>query len=134
MTVKQFKLFKKVFTLLKIYLFAVYRKDRESKEAGSQLPFIDIDGFDPGEFVDHYKEHLNPGLDEFFQKPQRQAKHFNIHSNDCKIYYEKSKVGPNPMGQMLPYLTEALGLQRATNAQLRTTAIVKMSRARFSDR
>lgn len=93
-----------------------------------------MDGLNPGEYVQQYIDHLNPELDVFFQTPNRISKKFNIHSNECQIYYEKSKVGPNQTPKMLPNLCEALGLPRSVNAQMRPTMIRKMSKARFNDR
>ena len=44
-----------------------------------------------------------------FQKAKRAAKKFNIHSNDCQIYYEKAKIGKSYVAEMLPELSEAIG-------------------------
>ena len=60
---------------------------------------MNIDGLNPGEYMQQYINHLNPEIDEFFQPPNRPSKKFNIHSNDSHIYYEKSKVGVNTVGK-----------------------------------
>ena len=73
-------------------------------------------------------------FDVFFAHPMRPSKKFKIHKNEQKICYEKQKVGKSYVALMLPKLSEALGVERITNAQLRTTSIRKMKRGKVSDR
>lgn len=71
--------------------------------------------------------------DIFFAHPMRPSKKFKIHENEQKVYYEKQKVGESFVALMLPKLSEALGVERITNAQLRTTSIRKMKKGNVSD-
>ena len=77
---------------------------------------------------------MRPDVDVLYQKPRREAKDFKIHSNEVKIYYEKAKIGETYVGKMLPELSEALGVPRLTNAQVRPNVIRKMKAAKIEDR
>ena len=74
------------------FFFAYFRYDSESNDDGGQIPFLELNGFNPGEFIEDYEKLLNPGVDWMFQKPKRSSKKFNIHSNEETCYYENSKV------------------------------------------
>ena len=50
------------------------------------------------------------------------------------IYYEKAKIGESYVAKMLPELAEALGLPHLTNAQVRTSSVMKLKEAKFEDR
>ena len=63
------------------------------------MPCLEIEGFNPGEFFENYLSHTNPKSNNLFTQPQRKAKHFDIHSNDTKVWYETGKVGTNPIGK-----------------------------------
>ena len=117
-----------------VFVLITFRNDKESMEQGGQMPWIDIDGFNPGEFYEQYVSYLNPNFDYLFARPQRPAKHFDIHSNSATCYFECSKVGPNPIGSTMPDLSEILKIPRIVGAQIRPTSIRKMNRAGIKDR
>ena len=112
----------------------ICRTDSESKEKGGQIPHLDIDGFNPGEFFEDYLSTLNPEVDHLLPRPQRPSKTFDIHSNKVKCHYERSKIGENQVQKMMPKLSQILGIPRITNAQVRPTSVRRMKRCGISDR
>ena len=73
-------------------------------------------------------------MPHFFSISIKAHQRHNIHSNECVCYYERSKVGPVPIGNTLPELSEILEIPRITNGQIRPTSIRKMTRAGIEDR
>ena len=86
------------------------------------------------EFILQAEEFMLPENEYLFQRPKRTARTFKIHDNKTKIYFEDSKCGENIVREMLPTLSEALGIPRLTNCQIRCTAIRNMKRAGIDDR
>ena len=121
-----------------IYIFNIFcfffRTDSESREKGGQIPFLEVDGFNAGEYFEDYQSFLNPDFHALIPRPQRPCAKFKIHSNKVKIYYEKSKCGENQVAKMMPLLSQILGVPRITNSQFRPTSIRMMKRAKIDDR
>ena len=114
-----------------MYSFPFLRDTDENLEKGGQIPFLEIDGFNPGLFFEKFLYHSNPKNNFLFTKPQRAAQWFNIHSNDTVCYYEIQNVGVNTIKNVLSDLCDILGLPHTTNGQMRPTSIRKMKRAGF---
>ena len=107
------------------------------------IPFMEIQSgnnimFNPGEYFEFYlsflplsssKEHLDGGW--LFPRPRKQGQSsLNIHSpGEMKLFEPNMKVGPRMLPGMLPSLCKAVGKERCTNHQIRTTAIIYMRRA-----
>ena len=98
-----------------------HQKDDEDLELGGIIPFLANErGLDSGLYWELASRYLHPDCKNFFQRPKRQAKQFNIHNPRTTCYYEKSKVGKTFVSDMLPKLCEILGLaRRYTNCNIR---------------
>ena len=113
----------------------IFRTTKEKpKERGGQIPYLDIDGFNAGEFFEDFLNCLNPDTDLLFTRPQRTAAWFRINSPKINCYFETGKVGSTHVGKIMPTLSSILGIPRITNNQVRPTSIRKMKRAGFEDR
>ena len=72
---------------------------------------------------------LHPGIDRFFQRALMKV------TNDDSIWYMRSPLGKNVLGDMLSRLSTAAGLStRYTNHCLRATAITMLKKAGVDDR
>ena len=116
-------------------LYLIFRTTKEKpRERGGQIPYLEIDGFNAGEFFEDYLNCLNPESDLLFTRPQRTAAWFKINSEKTTCYFETGKVGSTHVGKFMPTLSSILGIPRITNNQIRPTSIRKLKRAGFEDR
>ena len=76
-----------------------------------------------------YMEMTNSKLDRLFQRPQRDAKWFDIHNFDIDVFYENAPIGKNLVGEMLRRLCKAADQPTEwTNHCLRATGIRTLRR------
>lgn len=65
-----------------------------------------------------YKKHLNSKCDKLFQKPNKRF------SPICARWYDNAPLGQNPLGEMMPNISQKAGLSRRyTNYSLRATSV-----------
>ena len=70
-----------------------------------------------------------------FHKPQHQAKWFVIDDPNVTVLFEKTKISPNTLAQMLPALCKLADTNAPyANHTLRATGIVLLKEAGFSDK
>ena len=104
-----------------------HQNDREDLRKGGIIPFeANPYGLNPGLYIQTYLSALNEKNVYLFQRPIRRSLKFDkaIHLPETKcLFEENAKVGKNLVGKMLPTLTGILGIEHATNHQLRSTAI-----------
>ena len=82
-----------------------------------------------------YIEVLNPKNDRLFQKPQRDAKWFNIHNFTIDCFYEMKPIGKNLIGDMLKKLCKAADQPlKWTNHSIRATGITNLKASGVEDR
>jgi hypothetical protein len=112
-----------------------HQTDTENLEIGGIIPFVTNEaGLNPGRFLELYIGSLSPYNIQLFQRPRRPAKKFSLHDPKTTTYYEKSKVGINVVGKMMPKLSVAVGVPRFTNNTIRPSAIRRLKRAGYEDR
>lgn len=111
-----------------------HRDDSEDLRDGGVILFQDNEfGLNPGLYMERFLAKLHPDCEFFLQRPQRKSKNFDLLNNpDC--WFEKNKVGPNMVGEMMPLLSEAALVPRLTNGQVRPTSVSSMKRGGADDR
>ena len=111
-----------------------HKTDSEDLSNAGIIPCVENSyGTNPGLVLDIYLSHLNPNCEFLFQRPQRPSKGF--HLDDAQVLYEKTKVGVNQTGKMVPKLCELVGIKtNYTNHCLRPTGILLLKEAGYSDR
>jgi hypothetical protein len=111
-----------------------HRNDSENLQDGGIILFEENEfGLNPGVYMERFLSKLHPDSEYFLQKPQRKSQKFDLVANpDC--WFEKYKVGENMVAKMLPQLSEAAGVPRLTNGQVRPTSVCLMARAGMEDR
>jgi hypothetical protein len=111
-----------------------HKDDDENLENGGLILFQDNEhNFNPGLYMERFLSLLNKNSPLLFQRPQRRSKRFSLDSNPG-VWFEKTCVGPTLVGNMMPDLSEALGLPRLTNGQIRPTTIRTLKRIGAEDR
>ena len=81
-----------------------------------------------------YMEMTNSKLDRLFQRPQREAKWFDIHNFRIECFYENAPIGKNLVTNMLRSICQAAGQPTEwTNHCLRATGIRTLRRLGYQD-
>ena len=113
-----------------------HKTDSENlKKSGVITFFTDENGFNPGKFLQLYLETTNAKCDRLFQRPQREAKWFNIHDFAIDVFFENKPMGKNMIGEMLKKLCDAAGTsEKFTNHCVRATGITNLVDLGYQDR
>ena len=111
-----------------------HKTDSEDLSNAGIIPCVENSyGTNPGLVLDIYLSHLNQNCEFLFQRPQRPSKGFHLDVD--QVLYEKTKVGVNQTGKMVPKLCELVGIKtNYTNHCLRPTGILLLKEAGYSDR
>ena len=115
-----------------IYLssdFATKNHKIDDKKAQGGRMYETKDFLCPVKSFQKYVSKLNKDMEEFWQRPKR-----SIEENS-EVWYEKSPVGKNTLGEKVKTLSTEAGLSRTyTNHCLRATSITVLDRSGFEAR
>ena len=112
-----------------------HQSDSEDLRQGGVILFEENSyGFNPGLFFHLFLSKLDKKAPFLFMRPIRSKKSFNLRQNPDVWYEAVQKIGVNQVQKALPSLTSAACTKRATNCQIRPTAITLMKDAGIEDR
>ena len=84
-----------------------------------RIPFEEnVNGFNPGLYLQHFMTKLDPMSPLVFNRPQRPKKAFVLQANpDC--WFEDAKLGINEVRKAVAVLCQATGLPKYTNVNIK---------------
>ena len=84
-----------------------------------RIPFEEnVNGFNPGLYLQHFMTKLDPMCPLLFNRPQRPKKAFVLQANpDC--WFEDAKLGINEVRKAVAVLCKATGLPKYTNVNVK---------------
>ena len=111
-----------------------HRTDSEDLRTGSFMLHEENKwGFNPGDYYQLFLTKLESKAPYLFGQPLRPKKAFKIEENPA-TWFDQWKIGKTTVGAAMPTFSEAAGLSRITNHQLRASAINALIDAGVQDR
>ena len=99
----------------------------ETDETGAIIPCYEIGhGLNPGAYFESFLTKLNPDNDRIFQRPLRESRATQGRLPWIDIWFERTNVGIHTIGDFMPRLTKALGLNKFANASIKRKNISKL--------
>ena len=113
-----------------------HRINSEDLRNGSFMLYEENDfGYNPGKYFEMFQTKLDSDAKYLFSQPIQPYKKngFKLHQNPSK-WYNTNKIGANSVAKAMPMISEAAGLSKITNHQLRASSINALIDAGVQDR